>query len=316
MGKRLAALLCSIALALCACSAPGAQQPEPQPQPQEAAKQEPDKIEPKKLNDYTWDELSRISAEISAAPDDEEGRSVAQHYGLVDENGALSQDTKQIVLNDTRALDVRLAGIRHDDRADDNGKAGLTFMTVGAWDKRPMNEGGGIEGGWEKSDLRSWLATDAKAMLDDDLAKALIPVNKLTNNVGLTSSEDSVTNTADELWVFSPCEVCGEIRWDVEEYKQKRGLQDVDGLLGLEGSQYEVFEQAGVSDSSDPNGFLSLEQSTGTMPWWYRSPYPFDWEGMGDTGSKGYFYQVRDSGYPESIGSPEVPAGVVVGFCV
>ncbi len=316
MGRRAFLLLCALALVLSACAAPGAQEPATEQKPKETVPEKPATIEPKNLGDYTWDELSRISAQLGAESDDDAARELAQHYKLVADDGSLTQETKQIVLNDTRALDVRLAGIRHDERADGSGKAGLTFITVGAWDKRPMNEGGGIEGGWEQSDLRAWLAKDAKAMLDDDLAKALVPVNKLTNNVGLTDSADSVTATSDELWVFSASEVCGEIHWDVQEYQQKRGMQDVDGLLGLEGSQYEVFAQAEVSDTSDPNGFLSLAKSTGAMPWWYRSPYPFDWEGMGDTGSKGYFYQVRDSGYPESIGSPEVPAGVVVGFCV
>jgi alkylhydroperoxidase family enzyme len=74
------------------------------------------------------------------------------------------------VLNDTRALDVRLAGILHDDRSDGQGRAGLAFMTVGALDIRPMNDEDTVEGGWEGSVLRSWLNGEAREMLDDDLA--------------------------------------------------------------------------------------------------------------------------------------------------
>lgn len=332
----LAILACALALHLCACTLPGslgadaveseADQGEVQVAPDEAAEASHDKDEKredkpqelvaKPLDEYTWAELTELSARIADAASDEEGRAIAQEFGLVESDGTLSRQTKMIVLNNTRALDVRLAGIRHDDKADGSGKAGITFMTVGALDIRPMNQSGTIEGGWEASELRAWLASEVPPMLDEDLSQAIVPVRKLTNNRGISVDQADVTPTEDRLWLFSVPEVCGEVHWDVEEYKQLRGYEDIDGMINAEGWQYEAFAREGVSYKGDPNGFLSLASSTGSSPWWYRTPYPFDWVGYGDTGATGYFCRVMPSGYPESLGSPEDPSSVVVGFCV
>ena len=307
MPKRLLSIVMACVLVLVGCSAPSNNVEQP---PQEQA------LTRKPLNDYSWDELSRISAEISAAEDDGKAREVAARYGLVEDNGRLTDQTKQIVIDGTRALDVRLAGIRHDDRADGVGKVGLTFMTVGALEIRPMNNEATVEGGWEATALRAWLNSEVKTRLDQDLANAIVAVNKYTNNVGITEDTDSVTATSDDLWAFSVHEVCGEVSWDIEEFQQKRGYQDIDGILNHEGQQYEAFAQAGVTSDSDPNHYLSLEASTGPSAWWYRSPYAFEWTQYESTGADGYFYQVMPSGFPKSLGSPEVPAAVVVGFCV
>lgn len=304
MGKRIIAFLLVACALLAGCGSM-----------QQGGGSDPRPIERKALNDYSWDELSRISLEIGQAPSDEEGRAIAAKYGLLESDGSLTRHTKQLVLNETRALDVRLAGIRHDDRSDGTGKAGLTFMSVGGLALRPMNEGPTIDGGWEASALRAWLAGEGKAMLEPELQAVLVPVNKLTNNVGITDDPASITPTSDALWLFAAHEVCGDIFWDADEFFYQRGNEDVDGLVNSEGPQYEAFALAGVTQTSDPSGMLSLANSTGKSPWWYRTPYPFDWL-IDNTGSNGYFYQVRESGYPESLGSPEVPASVVFGFCV
>lgn len=307
MRKLIVAAVCTFSIALFGCAA---MEPTKETAPQEQ------ELKKRALNDYSWEELSQISRRIAAAQSDEEGREIAKEYGLVEDDGSLTPQTKMIVLDDTRALDVRVAGIRHDDRADGSGKAGLTFMTVGAVEIRPMNDEDTVEGGWKATSLRAWLANDLKARLDSDLAEALVPVNKLTNNVGRTDDAANISATADELWVFSVHEVCGDVTWDTDEFQQKRGYQDIDGLINAEGSQYEWFMQSGVTGEGDPNGALSLAESTGASPWWYRTPYPFDWEGLGDTGVNGYFFRVMDTGYPESIGAPQDPSSVVVGFCV
>lgn len=314
MLKRLLTVAITGAVLLCGCS--GAQNGQPPATDAAQVSAAEKSIARKELNDYTWEELSRISDEIANAKDDDAAREVAKKYGLVDEDGKLSSATKQIVLDEKRALDVRLAGICHDEKADGSGKVGLTFMTVGALDLRPMNDVATVEGGWEASSLRKWLADEVPSRLDEDLRKAIVPVNKYTNNAGITDDPESVTATKESLWPFSVHEVCGEVNWDVEEFQQKRGYQDIDGLLNMEGEQYEVFAQAGVTSDTDPNGFLSLADSTGPSPWWYRSPYAFEWTQYDFTGADGFFYQVMPSGFPKSLGSPEVPAGVVVGFCI
>lgn len=293
-----------------------------QHEPSEDSKSEPEPLRKKPLNEYSWDELSQISAQISSAESDEAGREVARTFGLVEEDGSLTTQTKQIAVHDDktathiRALDVRLAGIRHDDKADGTGKAGLTFMTVGALDIRSMNDQETIDGGWSATPLRAWLNGEGILLFDQDLHDAIVPVTKLTNNVGLTADLGSVTPTEDRLWIFSVHEVCGNVSWDVDEFRQMRGYEDVDGLLNAEGSQYEVFAREGIDGTGNGSGYLSLAESTGSSPWWYRTPYPFEWTGYGDTGAQRYFYRVMDSGYPKSLGVPTDKASVVCGFCV
>lgn len=308
MRKLFVIMLCALCVVMAGCSQPT--------QTSEQSKEENAVVSVKKLEEYSWEELSKISSEISAAESDEAGREVAKHYGLVEEDGSLTSQTKMIVLDGKRALDVRIAGIRHDDKADGTGKAGITFMTVGAVDIRPMNEEDTIVGGWEASSLRMWLDQELPPRLEDDLVQAIVPVNKLTNNVGITDNIENVTPTADRLWVYSVHEVCGDVTWDIDEFRQRRGYEDVDGIVNAEGTQYEVFVQNGVSGAGDPNGFLSLADSTGPSPWWYRTPYPFEWTNLGPTGVNGFFYRVMDTGYPESLGAPQDLSAVVVGFCV
>lgn len=305
------ALALAAALALAGCS-PAA----PESAPAETGTGDEDALVAKPLDEYTWAELSEISERIAAAPSDEEGRRIATEFGIVDADGRLTTATKMIVLDGTRALDVRVAGIRHDDRADGQGKAGITFMSVGALDLLPMNDEDTVEGGWEASSLRKRLAEEVPPRLDADLRDAIVLVRKLTNNVGRTDDVASVTATEDSIWVPSAHEVCGDVSWDSDEFRGKRGAQDIDGLVNAEGTQYEAFAQAGVTGSGDGSAFLSLEESTGATTWWYRTPYPFDWEGYGDTGTNGYFYRVMPSGYPESVGAPQDESGVVFGFCV
>ena len=310
VGFRMLVVVGAICLLLGGCATPPPSQTSPEEQSTSG------QLTKKSLDEYSWDELSQISSMISGAPNEEGARDIAKVYGLVEDDGALTTQTKQIVLDGKRALDVRIAGLLHDDRADGKGKAGITFMTVGAMDILAMNDEATIEGGWEASALRGRLANEQKARFDPDLQQAIVPVTKMTNNVGFIDSVDSISPTSDELWLFSVHEVCGDVTWDIDEFRAQRGSEDVDGMLNAEGFQYECFAQAGVHAESDPNGYLSLANTTGKSPWWYRSPYPFEFTQYGETGNTGFFYQVMDSGFPQSLGSPEVPASVVVGFCV
>lgn len=308
--KRLiVAALASVALALGACGQTGG------PNVEESVVEETG-LTAKALNDYTWDELHEISWMMSTAESYDAAREIARQYGIVEEDNTLTTQTKQLFLGENRVIDVRVAGIVHDDFADRGGKVGLTFMTVGALAIRPMNDVSTVEGGWEASSLRAWLDTEGIAMFEEDLRDIIPYVNKYTNNIGRTADVASVTATRDRLFVPSAHEICGDINWDAEEFRYLRGYENIDSVLNAEGSQYECFRQAGVTYNSDPNGILSLANSTGTSPWWYRSAYPFEFFGKGETGITGYFYQVRESGYPESEGYPEKPASVVIGFCI
>lgn len=269
-------------------------------------------VEPKSFSEYSWSELSEVAQLVAQEGSDEEGRALAQSYGIS------VGDVRTVPLADGHQATLTVVGIRADERADGSGAAGLTLM-LSPIALRPMNAEGTNAGGWEGSDLRAWLAGEGADLLPAELMEAVVPVSKATNNVGVTSEASAVTETVDELWLFSASEVCGEITWFADEYGTEpnyyTGYVDFsvyDALLSLEGEQYEYFASMGVTALSDPNGALALDYGGAETTWWYRSAYPYTFTGEDES----YFYQVMSSGYPSSVGLSSESAGVVVGLCL
>ena len=269
-------------------------------------------LEPDSFDAYSWDELAEVAELVAAAPTDAEGRAVAEKYCVA------VGDVRPLPLDDGRSATLTVVGIRADARADGSGVAGLTLM-ASPIALRPMNDVATNAGGWEASTLRAWLAGEGLELLPDELADAVVAVEKRTNNVGVTADASAVTQTADELWLFSASEVCGAPGWFVAEYGAEpnyhTGYVDFavyDALLAAEGEQYEHFRDAGVTGSSDPSGALALTYGGAETPWWYRTAYPYSFTGE----DASFFYQVMASGYPSGTGLASESAGVVVGMCL
>lgn len=269
-------------------------------------------LEPASFSQYTWSELAEVARLIAEPASDEEGRAVAERYGVS------VGDTRTLPLDDGRQATLTVVGIRSDERADGTGVAGLTLM-ASPIALRPMNDEPTCAGGWEQSELRAWLATTGVDLLPDELAEAVVSVAKLTNNVGVASDASALSETADTLWLFSASEVCGNITWFVDEYgsapNAHTGYVDFasyDALLSGEGTQYEYFSSRSVSAASDPEDVLGLSYGGEPCAWWYRTPYPYTF--TGDDAS--FFYQVMASGYPSSVGRADEPAGVACGLCL
>ena len=267
---------------------------------------------PKSFEEYSWEELSEISKLISAAASDEEGREVASVWGV----GV--GDTRSVALKDGRQATATVVGIRADALADGSGKAGITLM-ISPISVQTMNSTGTCDGGWEGSQLRSWLTSEGSALLPDDLLDCARAVSKTTNNVGELSDSNGVTQTSDVLWAFSLSEVCGPITIFVDEYGDDIWWRTdyidyslYDDVLSAEGEQYEFFKNEGVTCSSDPNDTLLLSYDNAAVAWWYRSAFPSSQA----YGESSYFYQAMSTGYPCTIAEPNTEAGVVVGVCL
>ena len=283
-------------------------QPSATPQPS----QEGGEVEPASFAEYSWDELSAVAQLIASAESDEKGREVAAEYGI-----SLG-DSRQLLLDDGRSVTLTVVGLRADERSDGSGLAGLTLM-LSPISLRPMNSSDTNVGGWEASELRSWLAGEGKELLPDDLAASVVSVRKLTNNTGVTNDAAAVTQTDDELWLFSASEVCGAITWFTDEYGDEPNLYTgyvdfapYDEMLSSEGEQYEYFASSGVRASSDSLGVLKLAYGSSTTSWWYRTSYPYTFTGE----DASYFYQVMASGYPSMTSLASEPSGVTVGLCL
>ena len=281
-------------------------------QPAAPAGEGQDALERKSFSEYSWSELAEVAQLVASAGSDDEGRAVAQDYGVS------VGDVRAVPLSDGRQATLTVVGIRADERADGSGPCGLTLM-LSPIAVEPMNASDTNAGGWEGSELRAWLSGEGAALLPEELAGAAVSVRKKTNNVGVTSDAAAVTETADALWLFSASEVCGELSWFTDEYgsvpNAHTGYVDFsayDALLSQEGEQYEYFASRGVTGSSDPEGALAQDFGGSPVAWWYRTAYPYTFTGEDES----YFYQVMSSGYPSSVGLAGEPAGVVVGLCL
>lgn len=264
------------------------------------------------VNDYSWAELSQISAEIGQAADAAAAIQVAHGYNLCGPNGELaSMPSKEIKLSNGTVLHARVIGIYHDQRAE-GGTAGLSFLfdevvALNAW-----NQSGRNDGGWQASSVRSWLSMTFLPTLPQDLQDALVTVNKRTNNTGGVDSgsldPSVVTVTPDKLWLPSHVELAGngpeDVHWAVSHYgTQYTWCNDI---TSDEGTQYDLFSEIDAQGFA-ANSILVRTYEGQARKWWMRSPNPhFTYVSL---------TVAEDGALDGDVGSIE-SQGVVPGFCV
>lgn len=252
---------------------------------------------------YTWDELSRISAEIGAAGDEAAAIEVAKKYNLCTPEGKLDgTQVKSVALADGTQTTVQIVGFAHDDKTS-GGKAGITFIFGDCVGEAPMNPTDTNAGGWEASQMRGYLNSDVMTLLPEDLKSAIVPVDKLTNNVGKTQDISAVTATSDSLWLFSLAELAGPIS-AAELLGGSYGWAA--DIFNAEGSRYQLFSDTGVIWNNE-NSTLVKNLQGSPDSWWGRSPYP---------DSSGDFQYVLSDGGPYGGYGTHYSYGVVPGFCI
>ena len=256
---------------------------------------------------YTWDELSRISAEIGAAGDEAAAIEVAKKYNLCTPEGKLDgTQVKSVALADGTQTTMQIVGFAHDGKTA-GGKAGITFVFGGPLVNQllPMNDDDsiGAEGGWESCSMRRYLNGDGLLMLPEELKTIVVPVDKLTDNKGHEGDTEvavsSVSTTSDYLWLFSNVELSGV----VPEGSENEAANEV---FDAEGSEYKLFRDMGVS-YLEANAILERSFEGEQIWWWMRSPNPYN---------SGYFSFVRAEGAPHDATYAGADLGVIPGFCI
>ena len=220
------------------------------------------------LNDYSWGELAAISAKVGACENETDAVRIAASYGLCSDEGRINAgNVKKLTLANGQPIRIQLAGVWHDERTD-GGKAGLTFAFADAAGERAMNHAFESEdgahadsvGGWQASDMRTWLNGDFLNDLPADLRSRIVSVQKRTaNRVGAQdeldeagrlagAADDWVSETSDKLWLFSVAELCGSV-----PARAELGIDStMTPVYRAEGSQYRLFADAGVA-AFEPN---------------------------------------------------------------
>lgn len=274
-------------------------------------------VEPKDFSSYTWKELAEVANLIESADSEEAGYAVARQFGIMNSDGTLADCERQITLTDGSSALCRIVGVLADNLSDGSGKAGLTFILSGLGGSE-MNSTATCEGGWEASELRSWLNSDGVALLPDGLRESVKHVSKLSNNAGITGDPASVTATDDAIWLFSASEIYGEITWYEEEYgdgviynTDYTDFAPYKQMINSEGEQYLYFSQNGVHDREEYSA-VSTVLGKLTSNFWLRTAYPLSIS----ESDEGQFYQVMASGYPSTIAPADQKNKILAGFCL
>ena len=191
-------------------------------------------------------------------------------------------DEKELQIG-SETYHVQILGFDHDDKSDGTGKTGITvglkeIMTT----THNMNSNNLNGGGWEQSNIRTYLQNDILPTLPNDLQAVIKTVNK-KSDIGNKDTR-TLNTTQDKLFLLSTAEVGGD----------SFSAYDVDD----QGTQYEYF----TDDVSRTKKYLSGNSGS----WWLRST----WIGN----NTGFF----DVNYNGSYGGYDayVDDGVVFGFCI
>lgn len=255
------------------------------------------------LNDYSWDEISDISASGNAS----------NYFEIGDCKEITLNGTVGILTLNTYTCYAYIIGFDHNASLEGTGlthfqlaKTALSggtdiCFTDGQYPKTGssaafrMNTSNTNSGGWEDSYMRNNICGTSKtsysgtiiAVIPAALRAVLKRVTKYTNNTGQSTSSSAVTATTDYFFLLSEYEVFGNIKY---------------------ANSYEANYQQQYAYYSAGNSKVKYRHdSTGSAAyWWLRSPFA-------DISSG--FVRVFADG-TDSYGDTRYSLGFAPGFCV
>ena len=126
-------------------------------------------------------------------------------------------DTKKIDLGTEGEVIMTIVGIDTDDLADNSGKAPITWISKQLLKtSHRMNpsyqsgtEGTGTIGGWEKTEMRSYLKETVKPLIPETVRNAIKPVKKYGKIYNVSDSAVNDVLTTEDVWIPSYKELFG-----------------------------------------------------------------------------------------------------------
>lgn len=110
---------------------------------------------------------------------------------------------------------MEIVAINEDDRADGNGKAGLTWIsktvlnTAHRWNPGYVanQDGTGSLGGWENCELRAYLRGTIKPLIPETIRNGIVQVNKISSGFNSTTENAENKTTIEDVWIPSSHEL-------------------------------------------------------------------------------------------------------------
>lgn len=194
------------------------------------------------------------------------------NYMTVGINNTTGEHDKRGTIRTSKGnVEFRLIGINHDDRADGNGKAGLTFLTTDSsvipthqMKHASIDNPPDFYGGWRDSDLRNDLNKgDIWAIMPPSFKQHVVPVIKQSStNMGKSMQTNA---TAEKLTLMSYKELVDDSHWNN------------DTSLNQEGTQYEFFTGKVVKNYSS-NEVLNENNWKVAKTYYHGNYYNWPWE--------------------------------------
>lgn len=197
---------------------------------------------------------------------------------------------KELDLGSEGIVHMQIVGIDADEIADGSGKAPLTFISKELLKTRhrmnpartpssaPYDEGTGTIGGWEKSEMRSYLKETIKPLIPQNVRSGIKEVTKHSNIYNTAGKEVDNVTTTDDVWIPSRREVFGRTETSGPVYTD---------LFADANSRKK--SQVGATSASD---------------WWLRSAY-YNYAFHSVSSNGGDYYSNAYNSY-----------GVTLGFCL
>lgn len=233
---------------------------------------------------YDAEALATIGKDLSKNGENSIYYKQFHDYMTVGVNNTTGEGDKRGTIRTSKGnIEFRLIGINHDDRADGNGKAGLTFL---ATDSRvipthqmkhvPTSPAPDFYGGWRDSDLRNDLNKgNIWDIMPTSFKQHVVPVIKQSST---NMQKNMQTNaTAEKLTLVSYKELVDKSYWGNDtSYNQ-------------EGTQYEFFEG---KVTKNYNGNTVLNNS------YWKASDSWKWERSASSGNSGHARLVDGAGGP------------------
>ena len=182
-------------------------------------------------------------------------------------------DTKLLDLGNKGEVYMEIVAINEDDKADNSGKAGLTWVSRPILETHRMNVHSITSGGWESSEMRAYLKDTIKPLIPQNVRNGIVSVTKVSSIFEDGALVKDGQTTTDDVWIMSGHEVFGTDNYETigavyttkfkdRSSRVKRNLQGGGGgywwlRSTVNASRYLMVGSSGESygDEADRNNF-------------------------------------------------------------